>query len=122
MTQYHELRQRYHPKQAGEPLRLIIIAESPPEPNPDLKYFYKPTGFTGELLFSALMKQMDFSPTTKEFQRRGWFLVDATYQPVNQLDDKIADQIILRDYLLLVADLNELDQEKRLPITGIQTT
>jgi hypothetical protein len=78
MTQYHELRQKYHPKQAGEPLRLIIIAESPPLPNPKLKYFYKPTGFTGELLFSALMKQIDFEkPLTKadglsEFQRRGW--------------------------------------------------
>jgi hypothetical protein len=125
VTQNHELRQKYHPKQAGEPLRLIIIAESPPEPSPDLKYFYKPTGFTGELLFSALMKQIDFSPTTKEiglreFQRRGWFLVDATYQPVNQLDDKIADQIILGDYLLLVADLNELTPDRRVPVILIK--
>lgn len=125
MTQYHELRQKYHPKQAGEPLRLIIIAESSPLPNPDLKYFYKPTGFTGELLFSALMKQIDFEkPLTKadglsEFQRRGWLLIDATYQPVNKTR-KIADQIILRDYPLLVADLNELTPDRRVPVILIK--
>ena len=49
MTQYHELRQKYHPKQAGGPVSAIIIAESSPLPNPDLKYFYKRTGSTGEL-------------------------------------------------------------------------
>ncbi len=71
------------------------------------------------------MKQIDFEkPLTKadglsEFQRRGWLLIDATYQPVNKTR-KIADQIILRDYPLLVADLNELTPDRRVPVILIK--
>jgi hypothetical protein len=118
---YLDLRRRYEPK----PPKLIIVAESPPEPKPDFKYFYEPTGLTNEPLFSALMKRIHFNkPLTKaeglsEFQRRGWFLVDATYQPVNKTR-KIADEIILRDYPLLMADLNELTPDRRVPVILIK--
>jgi hypothetical protein len=69
----------------------VTIAESPPASG---KYFYDPTGATSEWLFAALMKQIGFSPSNKEeglreFQRRGWILIDATYEPV-AFDERIA--------------------------------
>lgn len=73
----------YQPQKIG----LLIVAESPPASG---KYFYDPTGSTKEPLFSAIMKHLGLSPATKEvglreFQLRGWVLVDATYQPVDKL-------------------------------------
>jgi hypothetical protein len=78
---YLSLRSRYEP----ENIRLVIIAESPPASG---LYFYNPTGARSEPLFAALMRQLGISPISKEnglleFQRRGWVLVDATYEPVN---------------------------------------
>ena len=61
------------------------------------------------------MEQLGHAPQTKdeglrEMQRRGWVLVDATYEPVDGLgrQNKRRDGIILRDYPLLVATLNKL--------------
>lgn len=83
--EYLCLRHEYEPK----PVRLVIVAESPPASG---KYFYNPAGLSSEPLFTALMKQIDFLPRTKqdgltEFQRRGWVLVDSTYEPVNKHAD-----------------------------------
>jgi hypothetical protein len=69
-------------------VKLVIVAESPPASG---KYFYNPAGAISEPLFAALMKQLGISPTTKEqglreFQYKGWVLVDTTYEPVNGLD------------------------------------
>src|SRR5262245_3929421 len=82
-NEYHDLRLQYAPQST----KLVIVAESPPASG---KYFYDPTGATSEPLFAALMKQLRFSASRKEdglreFQRRGWVLVDATYEPVNHL-------------------------------------
>jgi hypothetical protein len=89
---------------------LVIVAESPPTSG---KYFYNPTGALTEPLFVALMQQLGFAPDTKEsglgeFQRRGWVLIDATYEPVNVLRSATRDDIILRDYPLLRDDLAAL--------------
>jgi hypothetical protein len=46
---YIALRRRYQPV----PIRLIIIAESPPDSG---KYFYNPEGSRGEVLFREMMK------------------------------------------------------------------
>jgi hypothetical protein len=108
---YLELRRRYKP----EIVRLAIVAESPPASG---KYFYDPAGRRTEALFSALMTRLGISPGTKEeglreFQRRGWVLVDATYEPVNK--SKRRDETILRDYPHLRDDLSRLlpDRSKR---------
>jgi hypothetical protein len=87
-SEYLDLRRLYEPQSL---VRLVIIAESPPASG---KYFYDPTGATSEWLFAALMKQIGFSPSNKEeglreFQRRGWILIDATYEPV-AFDERIA--------------------------------
>src|SRR4051794_3296358 len=92
-----------------EPLtvKLVIVAESPPASG---KYFYNPDGAPTEPLFTALMLQLSFSPASKEqglreFQKRGWVLIDATYEPVN-VKGKDRDQVIIRDYPLLREDLD----------------
>jgi hypothetical protein len=101
---YIALRRRYQP----ESVRLIIVAESPPASG---RYFYDPTGAPSEPLFAALMRHLGLSPSTKEeglreFQRTGWLLVDATYEPVNALKDvKQKNAVIIRDYPLLRNDL-----------------
>src|SRR6266487_1417661 len=93
---YLALRRRYHP----ETIKLVIIAESPPVSG---KYFYNPTGAASELLFSTLMGQLGAPRLTKEngllvVQRRGWVLLDATYEPVNKFTATERDRVIIRDY------------------------
>jgi hypothetical protein len=118
-AEYLDLRQRYEP----ESTRLVIIAESPPASE---KYFYDPAGAPSEPLFAALMKQLHVFPLTKEeglreFQRRGWVLVDATYEPVNKLISKSSrDRVIERDYPLLRDDLASLMSDRSIPIVLIK--
>lgn len=112
--EYLAMRRQYEP----EHLRLVIVAESPPTSG---KYFYNPTGLPSEPLFSALMRQLCFSASTKErglreFQRRGWLLVDATYEPVNNLSDPAADAVIARDYPQLRNDLGNLLGGRSIPL------
>src|SRR5262249_23444392 len=119
-SEYLELRRPYEPQSF---IRLVIIAESPPVSG---KYFYDPTGATSEPLFAALMKQIGSSPSTKkeglrEFQRRGWILVDATYQPVNKgLPDSSRDKVIERDYPLLHGDLARLTPDRSAPLVLVK--
>jgi hypothetical protein len=112
-SDYLKLRGQFEPT----PARLAIVAESPPASG---KYFYNPDGSTKEPLFSALMQQLAVSPTSKEgglreFQRRGWVLVDATYEPVNA-DGVNRDAVIVRDYELLREDLAALLRDRSTPV------
>ncbi|HVP42093.1 MAG TPA: hypothetical protein VMS96_01600 [Terriglobales bacterium] len=103
-TEYFELRSRYTPKHP----KTIFVLESPPASG---KYFYNPTGTVREPLFKALMDDvLEVAAQTKEeglktFASEGFLVVDATYTPVNDLDDDEADAIILRDFPLLLEDL-----------------
>jgi hypothetical protein len=112
-SDYLDLRRLYEPQSL---IRLVIIAESPPASG---KYFYDLTGATSESLFAALMKQIGFSPSTKkeglrEFQRRGWILVDATYEPVNIGLSKSSRYPLLRD------DLARLTPDRSTPLVLIK--
>lgn len=116
--QYLGLRRRFTP----ERIDLIIVAESPPASG---LYFYDPDGSVGEPLFAALMKHLGLSPDKKEiglrgFQRSGWLLVDATYEPVNTLDNSMRDQVIARDYPLLRNDLKSLMRGRSIPLVLIK--
>ncbi|MCQ4188475.1 hypothetical protein [Methylocystis suflitae] len=91
-------------------IALVIVAESPPVSG---KYFYNRDGKLSEPLFNALMKQLGIQPETKleglrQFQERGWVLVDATYQPVNVHDKRARDLVIAQDYRELCSDLRRL--------------
>ena len=106
---YLDLRRKFEP--TG--VKLVIVAESPPD---TCKYFYDPHGKVSEPLFSALMKQLCIEPKKlegkpeglREFQNRGWLLVDATYEQVNKYDEPDADLVIVRDYPQLCGDLKQL--------------
>ncbi len=104
---YLDLRRKFEPSS----VTLVIVAESPPTSG---KYFYDPDGHVSEPLFNALMKQLGIpKPKTKceglsEFQKRGWALVDATYDPVNALDERGRRLVICRDYPELCDDLKRL--------------
>jgi hypothetical protein len=104
--EYLSLRREFEPTT----VTLVIVAESPPASG---KYFYDPDGEVSEPLFNALMKQLGIQPKTKfeglrEFQKRGWVLVDATYEPVNARDKPGRDLVIARDYQELCGDLKRL--------------
>jgi hypothetical protein len=69
------------------------------------------------------MKQLGVSPETKEsglqaLKRRGWILVDATYEAVNKLskNDAARDKVILRDYPMLREDIAALVDGRPIPI------
>jgi hypothetical protein len=88
--EYLALRRKFVPAR----IKLVIVAESPPISG---KYFYNPAGSVGEPLYAALMRHIPFAPTTKErglveFQKKGWVLVDATYEPVNGLSTRARDR------------------------------
>jgi hypothetical protein len=102
---YLSIRSKFAPASA----KLVIVAESPPASD-EGKYFYNPTGAVTEWLFAALMKQLCVEPKTKdeglrEFQRRGWALIDATYEPVNKRESEAAKkEVILRGPEEMAAD------------------
>ncbi len=93
---YLSLRNKYVPKN----LKIVFVLESPPASG---KYFYDKNGSVSEPLFSAMMKLLNFNPQDKRgglkyFAESGYFLVDATYESVNQLRGQIRENIILRNY------------------------
>jgi hypothetical protein len=111
---YHALRKLYQPNG----LKLAIVAESPPKSG---KYFYDKCGAKSEPLFSALMQRLNFIPADKEdglreFQRRGLILVDATYEPVDGMSNGARNEVIARDYPLLVEDLKSISAGLMFPI------
>jgi hypothetical protein len=111
---YLGLRRQFEPKL----IKLVVVAESPPQGG---TYFYNPEGSTTEHLFSALMKQLKYTPKDKKvgllnFQERGWVLADATYRPVNGLTDEVRNQIILADYKLLRDDLKQMLAVRETPL------
>jgi hypothetical protein len=115
--QYHDMRRCYLPGN----IRLVIVAESPPVSG---LYFYDTKGKTTEPLFSALMKQLAFSPGSKEdglkeLQRRGWILVDATYEQINKTRAG-RNKIIERDYCLLRDDVEKLLSDRSTPLICIK--
>jgi hypothetical protein len=117
-SEYLLLRHKFEPAS----VKLAIVAESPPASG---KYFYNPAGDASEPLFAALMSQLGFAPTSKEsglreFQQKGWVLVDATYEPVNALDGPDRDQVIARDYHLLRDDLAAILPDRSVPIVLIK--
>ncbi len=102
--EYKSYRNKYRPKK----LKAIFIGESPPNSG---KYFYKPEGKISEPLFKNFMEAMDIPHSTKaeglkEFARRGYFLIDATYTPVNGIKDTWKrTEAIFRDFCSFFKDL-----------------
>jgi hypothetical protein len=118
-SHYHKLRSQYQPTH----IKLVFLLESPLASG---KYFYDPTGKRTEPLFSALMKVIGENPVTKHegltvFQAKGFFLVDATYQPVNHIkSDKERNQAIRDAFPELIDDLRRTLPDRRTPIVLVK--
>lgn len=116
---YIKLRAKYQPSK----IKLIFVLESPPASG---NYFYDPTGRTTEPLFAGLMKAIGEQPATKEeglhaFPRKGFFLVDATYKPVNHIrNNKKRNERILQDLPKLIRDLKTTIRNKRVKIVLVK--
>src|SRR3954454_20757477 len=118
---YHRLRREYEPENPS----LLIVAESPPASG---LYFYDRSGKVSEPIFSAFMVRLSIKPPNKdaglrEMQRKGWVLVDATYEPIDKKfkkRDPKRDAVLLRDYYLLKEDILALSSGRKLPIILIK--
>jgi hypothetical protein len=111
---YISLRNKYIPKN----LKIVFVLESPPASG---KYFYDKNGRVSEPLFSAMMKLLEFEPQDKReglkyFAESGYFLVDATYEPVNTLKGKNRKDKILENYPNLFADLRKFCVSKQIKV------
>lgn len=117
---YIRLRNQYLPKN----LKVIFILESPPSSG---KYFYDIKGSVLEPLFSYMMKcVINFNPINKKegirkFCEECYFLVDATYTPVDKLTDTVADKIIIENYPKLVEDLRNIINRKKVKIILVKS-
>jgi hypothetical protein len=103
---YLHFRNQYIPSNT----KVVFVLESPPISG---RYFYNRDGALSEPLFRAMMKAvLEIAPASKEeglqeFASRGFFLIDATYTPVNHCKGKERNAIILQDFPLLVEALRE---------------
>jgi len=100
---YLNLRDEYRPAE----LRTIFLFESPPISG---KYFYDVTGSIKEPLFSAIMRLFNWSVETKaqglaRLRDAGYFLLDATYEPVNAMPRAQRKRVIAEHYPDLSAEL-----------------
>lgn len=116
---YVQLRDRYQPRR----IRAIFVLESPPVSG---KYFYEAQGSTGEPLFRAMMQLLGIKPLSKleglrAFQRAGYILIDAIYQPVNKMNYGKRNAKIVRNVPNLVRDLRRVGANRRTPILLVKT-
>jgi hypothetical protein len=113
---YKRMRDAYIPAR----IRTIFLLESPPKSG---EYFYNPNGRVTEQLFGAMMRLLDIADKIKNkdeglrrFQDRGFIIVDASYEPVNNLKGKPRNDKILEGYPALIRDLTSLDSAKKVPL------
>ena len=113
---YIELRNKY----THEYINIIFLLESPPASG---NYFYNNEGSVSEPLYSAFMDYLKIIARTKEeglkeFCKRGYLLVDATYIPVNNIANNTErNRIIMQNYENLKTDLKNIDAlNNRTPI------
>jgi len=116
---YLHHRNKYFPDE----LKYIFVLESPPASG---LYFYDETGKTSEPLFAEMMKLLGVTAENKAegltlFKKAGYLLVDATYQPVNELKGKKRNDVILRDFSNLVEDLEKVCAGKQIPIILVKS-
>jgi hypothetical protein len=105
-SEYLRFRNKYSPPTT----KIVFALEYPPVSD---RYFYNGDGALSEPLFRAMMKDvLQISPASKEeglqeFSRRGFFLIDATYTPVNHIKGTERNAIIFRALPFLIEALRE---------------
>ena len=58
----------------------------------------------------------------RQFQRRGFIVVDASYIPVNDLKGKARDDRIMEEYPALLEDLERLIPNKNVPLILVKVS
>ena len=113
--EYIAKRNKYKP----ENIRAIFILESPPKSG---KYFYDPEGEVSDPLFKSMMEIIGCKPSDKssglaEFAKKGFFIVDASYTPVNHYKEgKDRDERIMIWRASFLKDLLSLSPDKNTPL------
>jgi hypothetical protein len=116
---YLDLRNKYKPST----IKIVFLLESPPVSG---KYFYDPDGRPSEPLFSAMMKVIGYKPTIKPdglnaFSKKGLFLVNATYRPVNHIrNNRQRNGTIISDLPELIQDLKRTIGNQRAKIVLVK--
>jgi hypothetical protein len=122
-SEYLSMRREYEPASAD--LTMVIVTESPPISG---EYFYDKVGSAKEPLFKAVVRQAGWIWKAKDegltlLRGKGWLLVDATYTPVNGMDEGFErDHVIMDDYDALVDDLKRVmgDRWSEVPIVLVK--
>jgi hypothetical protein len=97
MSPYKKLAQNFLP----DKIRYLLIGESPPftPPNEELRYFYNHRNDRGsQILLSSVsyaflnemfyVRRNDKKNFLEKLTEKGVFLLDATYEPINQITDE----------------------------------
>ena len=103
-------------------IRYLLVGESPPftPSHEDLRYFYNYKSRSGrQILLSTVSysfldrkfysKRDNREEYLQELMRQGVFLLDATYEPINQIKDKkLRQSKIISTYPQLKKNINDL--------------
>lgn len=115
MSRYFSARDKYKPDKIG----ILLIAESPPASG---GYFYFETATGRGGLFVETMKALqmipedkglrrgsDKKPLLKAFKDGGFFVIDVSYEPVNDKKGAERKLAIKKELPRLVSDVKKLD-------------
>jgi len=126
---YKEFAQEFVPHK----IRYLLIGESPPctPRNEELRYFYNYDNFrNGQILLSTVsyaflnekfyVERNDKRQFLERLAKKGIFLLDATYEPINRIKDKKLRRRKIREaYPQLKKDIRSLQLESKAKIVLI---
>jgi len=114
---YKKRRQKYTPKKIKD-IKVIFVLESPPQDN---TYFYDPEHGETKNLYKAMMKLIKYVPKNKHdglkrFVDLGFLIVDVCYTPVNGLNNRLRNEMLMSCESSLKKDLRSLIKDNSTPL------
>ena len=113
-----QLRENYKPRS----VKVLIVAESPPDSKmEEVRFFYNPKQERWDYLFRSIMKvvfpDFVFRSGEKEcwlqrFKSAGYYLIDATDQPINHLPPAQRSRIIDSSFSDKLLEIKSLVKKK----------
>jgi hypothetical protein len=118
LTWYDELREAYHP----DPLRVLLIAESPPDSGDGARRFFYSPRLSHDNLYRGVAEALygargdidlrDKRAVLAHLQQDGFWLVDAVAEPVNKLRSGARRAAVRASVPDLVSHVVELAPER----------
>ncbi|MGA2403430.1 MAG: hypothetical protein ABSG91_17270 [Syntrophobacteraceae bacterium] len=117
MNKISELREKYRPKQG---IKYLLIAESPPNcEGTDFRFFYNPDNEKYDFMFRNVMRVIfpEFDTEYRKgmkhqylekFCQAGFYMIDATDEPVNRLKGKQKLEAIRKDWEGKLAEIESI--------------